>query len=290
MIRLTDTDLMPADEAEALAGTFLDLRRGDRVIRDTETVLKPDGSPLLVYVRDAIPRRLCETAYEVFGAVKWASDNRGQASGDARYRPMKRDGTRSRTTQARTVPSGIVGAVDRSPRYPVCRLTSFNLDHYREFARVKPFFREIGQLFARHAPEQYARQRAFVDRIAPDFVIQQTPFTTATVNDTWQTACHRDAGDYRAGFGALTVLEAGRYSGGELIFPRYRTAVDLRTGGLLLADVHELHGNAALTGEPGRYRRLSVVCYARERMAACLSARDERERAKRLDDCKEHVA
>jgi hypothetical protein len=80
--------------------------------------------------------------------------------------------------------------------------------------------------------------------------------------------------------GVMAVLEGGHFGGGELIFPRYRTAVDMRTGGLCLADVHELHGNAPMWGR--RFTRLSLVFYARERMVDCGTPAEEREHAARL--------
>jgi hypothetical protein len=76
------------------------------------------------------------------------------------------------------------------------------------------------------------------------------------------------------GFGVIAVLEGGHFGGGELIFPKFRTAVDLRTGGLLLADVHELHWNAPLVVRPP-HQWLSFVMYSRERMRDCGSAADE---------------
>jgi hypothetical protein len=87
----------------------------------------------------------------------------------------------------------------------------------------------------------------------------------------------------REGFGVLTVLHAGTYTGGHLVFPKYRVAVDLRTGGVLLADVHEAHGNTPLIGTPGSFVRLSLVCYYRAGMRACGSASEENARAKRLE-------
>ena len=78
-------------------------------------------------------------------------------------------------------------------------------------------------------------QRAFVATVPPEYVIPGTVFTTVTMDRNWRTAAHRDTGDYQLGFGVLAVLEGGHFTGGELIFPKYGTAVNLRTGGVLLA-------------------------------------------------------
>ena len=274
-IRLTDGDLMP--EADRLEGDYLDARHHDRVVRDTCTVLKPDGSPLLIYVADVLPRPACLRAFDAFRDVPLRSDNRGVASGMPRFRPVRRNGKVSRRLQARPVNSGVIGFLDRTRQLPYCRTTALTMDHPGALRGARPLAAAASDLFRELAPDRWAAQRAFVEGVDPAFVIPGTVFTTITVNRSWRTAAHTDAGDYRPGMGVMAVLEGGRFGGGELIFPRYRTAVDMRTGGLCLADVHELHGNAPMWGQ--RFTRLSFVFYARERMRNCGTPEEEREQA-----------
>jgi len=54
----------------------------------------------------------------------------------------------------------------------------------------------------------------------------------------------------------------------------------MRTGGVCLADVHEWHGNARLSGD-GPFDRLSFIFYAREHMDQCGTLDEERRRAER---------
>jgi hypothetical protein len=280
-IQLAAADLMPDVVADRLEGRFLDDRHFDRIVRETATVLKPNGSPLLIYAKDALPRRLCEIAFDVFRQVRQTSANRGMAAGLPHMRRIKRDGTRSRTRQTSPVPSAVVGYLDRAPRIPVCRMTAFTRDHFEEFERARPFIAAVSRAFRDLAPDRWAVQRAFVDQVSSPFVIPGTVFSTLTINRDWRTAAHRDAGDLRTGFGVMTVLAAGAdYDGFELIFPRYRVAVDVRTGGVCLADVHELHGNAPVRWSGGRFVRVSVIAYVRERMRECRSAADEIELAR----------
>src|SRR5262249_32422381 len=141
---------------------------------------------------------------------------------------------------------------------------------------AEPLIAEVDRQFRRYAPERYEAQRAFVDRVSPEFVLPHSAFTTFTVNKSWRTAAHRDDGDYAPGLGVMLAIEGRRYYGGELVFPKYRIAVDMRTGGMLLADVHELHGNAPMVPVSGqRFDRLSFVFYARERMQECKTAAEE---------------
>lgn len=284
-------------EADALAGTLLEDDSYDRLIAHDARVLKPDGTPLLVYRSGVLPAALCRRAYQALRTAASVTDNRGMAggllgpsrqtdrpigvAGRTRYRPRKADGSLSNQNAALPVRSGIVGYFDRSTRFPYCRQTAFTIEHTDLFLQAHPFIQAVDRIFAIELPDRHAAQKAVARRTHPDFVIHGTVFTTVTVNRNWQTAVHKDVGDLKAGFGVMACLRAGRYTGGHLVFPRYRVAVDMRTGGVLLADVHEWHGNTPLVGQPGGFERISLVFYYRERMHECGSAAAERDRAKR---------
>jgi hypothetical protein len=88
------------------------------------------------------------------------------------------------------------------------------------------------------------------------------------VNKTFRTAAHRDAGDLDTGLSNLLVLSNdGNYTGGYLIFPEYRIAVNVRPGDLLLVNNHEIiHGNTPIVLESPTSDRVSLVCYFRKKM------------------------
>lgn len=290
---------MPDQQADALAGTLLDSSSYDILVSGEDVdVFKPDGTPLIKFRTGVLPRAVCQPAYTVLRNAASEHGNRGLAAGvirdegdlegyrhigtrsRVRYRPKKQDGTLSNTNYAKPVASGIVGYFDRNPRFPYCRTTAFNLeDNGERFAKAMPFIRAVNGVFAREAPERYATQLAIVQQTSADFVIHGTAFTTITVNRNWQTAVHQDAGDYRPGFGVMSVLQAGHYDGCFLCWPQFRVAADMRTGDVCLADVHEWHGNTPLIGR-GRFERISCVFYYRARMIECGTAAEELDRAK----------
>lgn len=288
------------EAADGLAGTLLDDSHYDLVIREDAKVYRPDGELLLAFRRRALDPAVCAAAYRPLRTAAQKSGNRGMAAGriegdsvdgrpigkqgGVRFRARKRDGTISNTNHAIGVESGIVGYFDRNPRFPYCRLTAFNLDHPDRFATALPFIRAVDRVFAAEVPNRYAAQKAMIDRTHPDFRISGTVFTTVTVNRNWRTAVHKDAGDLREGFGVLSVLQAGSYSGGLLVLPKFRVAVDIRSTDVLLVDVHQWHGNTPIVGESRRYERISCVFYYRERMADCGSSEEELESAKALSD------
>lgn len=56
----------------------------------------------------------------------------------------------------------------------------------------------------------------------------------------------------------------------------------MNDGDVLLADVHEWHGNTPLVPTRWPYERISFVFYYRAKMLECGSAAEELERAKAL--------
>ena len=263
-LRLHEADLLSAPELDALRGTHLFAPHYRHVIRDSARVEKPDGSLLTAYAKDAIPRAVCQATFDDFKdmPIGW-TDSRGNAAGGRSFQRAD-----SNTTRWRRMNSDVVGFLDSDPRNPYCRMTMLSRDHAALDAAL-PLAVEVNRVFRELAPDRWEAQRAYVETISPDFVIPGTVFTSITVNRNERTAAHTDANDYKPGLGVMAVLEGGHYDGGELIFPKYRTAVDMRTGGVCLADVHEWHGNARFVGR--RFLRLSFVFYARERMHLCPS-------------------
>jgi hypothetical protein len=174
----------------------------------------------------------------------------------------------SDTTYANQVNSGIAGWFDRYPRIPYGRATAYTQNQYDKFKKSFPFLQSLNRGFKELIPVRWAAQREAADKIDSAFLVPGTVFTTITVNKTFRTAAHRDAGDLSAGLSNLLVLSNnGNYTGGHLIFPEYRIAVNVRPGDLLLVNNHEIiHGNTPIVLQDEEAERISLVCYFREKM------------------------
>ena len=170
----------------------------------------------------------------------------------------------SDTNYAQSVMSGIAGYFDRYPRIPFGRATSYTEKNPEAFAKSYPFLRKLNSQFKKLLPVRWARQRQEADKLDPKFLIDETVFTTLTVNHNWRTACHRDAGDLHEGFSNICALGKG-WKGGEFILPEFRIAVRLESGDMLLVNNHGgIHGNDALVGDDND--RMTIVAYFREKM------------------------
>jgi hypothetical protein len=165
--------------------------------------------------------------------------------------------------------SGIAGWFDRYPRIPYGRATSYTARNPEKFAMAYPFLQQLAVGFKELLPWRYNNQMEAAKKLDSAFLVPETPFTTITVNKTFRTAAHRDAGDLKTGLSNLLVLSNnGNYSGGYLIAPEYRVAVNVRPGDLLLINNHDvIHGNTPIVLNDATAERVSLVCYFREKMA-----------------------
>lgn len=287
------------DEAvDGMKGTKLDNSSFDFLIQSDADVYKPNGELLIRFRKDVLSPALLKQAQGVLRDAAPITRNRGMAAGvdtettgddrprirtgrGYRYRPILKSGELSKSSYAPPVNSGVVGYLDRTVRFPYCRLTEFGHDRSADLAKAMPLFREISDQFRSLLPDRWAAQYSRSRETTKDFVLPGTVFTTVTVNKNFQTAVHKDKYDLREGFGVLTVMERGKYRGGYYVCPQFRVAVDMRHGDLLLTDVHEFHGNTPILPISADYERLSLVLYYREKMALCGTLEEELERAKR---------
>lgn len=299
--------IMSDESADKLAGEFLDdeaynllLDKENADVYDAET-----GAALLHFRKRKVRQNDALTAFDCLYDAATEYGNRGIAAGkmkyrntkdskearakkahnvdekDVRFKYVKRDGTVSKTNLAMTVPSGIVGAFDRNPRYPFCRLSKFTVENYDKVMKAMPFVRQVDAIFRENSPERYANQLEAANRTHKDYLFSGTAFSTITVNRNWRTAVHKDAGDLQSGFGVLSVLSRGLYSGGYFILPKYGVAVNIGHGDVLLADVHQWHCNTELVGISKHWTRLSCVFYFRKKIVGCQSLEQEIEISKR---------
>ena len=198
------------------------------------------------------------------------------------------------------VASNPIGFYEESKNFAKlpCRLTHFTRVNYDKYQEGLPFIQRIDQCFKKLIPEAHAKQ--FCKASEKSYLqIPKTCFSTITINRNFRTALHRDAGDYKEGFGNLTVIERGKYHGGYTCFPQFGIGVDVRRGDFLAMDVHEWHTNTPIyetdedktynegldpafkdnpeVGTVGiyeKYTRLTFVCYLREKISKCPNQKD----------------
>ena len=191
----------------------------------------------------------------------------------------------SDTNYAKSVFSGVAGWYDRYPRIPFGRATSYTRDQPEKFAMAYPFLQSLNRGYKELAPEQWDNQKGAADSLDSRYLVPETVFTTITVNKSFRTAAHRDAGDFDKGISNLLVVGSGDYTGGYLVLPEYRIAINVRPGDMLLINNHEvIHGNTPIVLGNESAERISLVCYFREKMLELGSFEYETTREQYVED------
>lgn len=302
------------DEVKAREGTYFD-DKGIEVFDENVDVYGEDaeGNKKLLarFRKNVFPKDVLEIAWEAFYKTAAPSRNRGAAAGPIQLKSnywKKRkptevakwsaryiqDGKKSAMRVNNNVFSSVLGYFEQTPFMGLpCRLTSYTQKYFKEFRQGIPFLQEIDKCFKKLIPDAHAKQLARAKQ-QPHFQVDDTAFSSITLNRNFRTALHKDDGDFKEGFGNLSVLEYGKYSGGATIFPQFGIGFNVRTGDFLAMDVHEWHTNTEMyetpeqkaynkglpkiysndesTGTLGQekpYTRISFVCYLREKITNC---------------------
>ena len=284
-------------------GEYFEQASYDQIVKSDCDVYRIDNEGqkklLLRFRKNVLPKKLTKIGMEnLKKAAMKTHDNRGASAGIINFKKLptyanemsqfnndkmskfRIHGYKSKQTNkfvnnsfGNISHSNIIGYFDKRDRNlgldaPPCRTTAFTSQQVDKWNNVKPLIQSIDKQFKKLIPANHKSQYDQA-RKTPQFCINDTCFSTVTINYNWQTALHKDAGDYKNGFGNLVVIEEGEYDGGYTGFPQYGVAVDVRDGDFLAMDVHEWHSNTKLKGKTKDFTRLSLVCYLRENMIKC---------------------
>ena len=243
----------------------------DRIFREDVTIYDEESGKLLILFRKGVLGSDHADAFydNIIDFVrKRPSNSRGNTTGET-----------WEAGKASMVHSNIVGYFDRlsiRQNYMLkkhgikldtdARETLFNVEYPEKFKKMVPYVRDIDRLYKEYVPAAYKKQIAKAKQT--HFRIGDTSFSTVTINLNYETFIHVDKKDDPDGFGNLTVIERGKYSGGETCLPQWGIGVDVRQGDVLFMDVHEWHGNLPLKKHTKDAERLSTVCYFMPRIWA----------------------
>ncbi len=282
--------IMSVEDSDKMFGKMLEPRDCRKLFtEDVDVYDKLTGKCLAKFRKNVIPAKIQMDAFGALLKAASPTDARLTATGDkndkgnvTNYR-IRKDGSKSKqvaVSKDKQINSGVVGYYDRTTRFPYCRLTAFNDHQLDKFRKAYPIIKLVDMVYETLMPEQYKLQRKQADKTSQDFVIKGTSFSTVTVNKNWQTAVHKDEGDFKDGFGNLVAIRKGMYTGGYFTLVRWGVGFDLQNGDILLTDVHQWHGNTPMVYEDKNTVRLSLVMYYREKMIKCGSMKEELQRVK----------
>lgn len=242
----------------------------DQTINRDTVVIAPDLSIIAVLLKDVIAPKLLEQAFESWSTVYELPSNRATAVGTVSLPRIRSDGTLSERREVsemvldvleeQGVRQGVLGYLDATPDQP-CHKTPLTIKRPELLDRNENLIKLVDGLYAQNLPTFHARQFFEVEK-APHWRLWDTAFTTVYIIKELRCAYHTDSGNFHGVMSAIIAL--GKFTGGELVLPRWRFAIDLKPGDVLLFDPQELHGNLPFEGT-----RLSAIFYCESRIAEC---------------------
>jgi len=310
--RLIVKPLMTDDECKSLVGEHLGSEWITHYIDYSVDLYNEQGELLCKFRKNVIDPKLAEIGWESYHKLAKASRTRGASAGmiDANNAYWKKrqlvetnkwstsyinkDGKQSKMKCNNQVASQALGYYENTKgikKLP-CRLTTFTRLHFDKFQQGLPFIQALNDRYKQLNYEKWKQQHNRC-KIKKEYQINNTAFSTITINRNFRTAVHKDSGDF-GGVAVLSVLERGKFNGGCFMMPKYGIGIDIRHGDVLVADVHQYHCNSEIWTTPQQdeynnklpdifkdnlsigtegldqhYTRLSFVCHLRERLAHC---------------------
>jgi hypothetical protein len=176
-----------------------------------------------------------------------------------------------RTHKALPTKSSVFGALPRiALRNDFCRFSSKTTDEKRNFDKLFTFQETLCSIYKKHLPELYEHDlntaRSMVD---DDYRLVDTPYTTANINVNHAIKYHTDTGNIKGSFSNVLILKEN-CTGGELVLPEYRIALEQADGALcIFRGQQEIHGVMPLKPYKKDFYRASIVYYTMAQLQHC---------------------
>ena len=265
-------------EIKALQGEFFDLDNYNQIINKDIDVYTPSGSLLFSLRKKLIPKKITNIARKNLlpHTMKTKSNSRGTATGKVNLSTMSNsivelldpdnfktrvrydDGKVSQYKISNTCHSMIAGYYDKPIRNQIknkcIRLTSFSQKNPEDWQNAIAYVKYLDQLYKSVLKKDYDIRKT---KSKNCYTIDNTIFTTLTLNYNFRTACHMDKGN--AEYSILTTL--GKWKGCYLGYPQYGVAVNVEEGDFLIMNPYEYHCNTEFKGKNSD--RMSIVTYSR---------------------------
>jgi len=303
--------LMSDDECKSLVGQHVSSEYITEYIDYSVDIYNTEGQLLCKFRKNVIDPQIAQVGWNNYRTLAKASRTRGASAGmidpTSKYWSKRQlvdtnkwstgymvNGKESKMKCNNQVASQALGYYEQTKgiKQLPCRLTTFTKMHYDKYQAGLPYIHALNDRYKQLNYPKWKEQHNRA-KIKKEFRIDNTAFSTITINRNFRTAVHKDAGDY-GGWAVLSVLERGQYNGGCFMMPKYGIGIDMRHGDVLVADVHQYHCNSEMwttleqdeynsslkdifkdnveVGTDGldkKYTRLSFVCYLREKLVEC---------------------
>lgn len=182
-----------------------------------------------------------------------------------------------RTRHALPTKSSVFGALPRIPlRNDFCRFSNKTIEEKQNFNKLFTFQDTLCEIYKKYLPELYEydlnKAKELVDE---DYRLVDTPYTTANINVNHAIKYHTDSGNIKGSYSNVLILKE-YCTGGELVLPDYRIALEQSDGALcIFRGQEEIHGVMPLKPYKENFYRASIVYYTLAQLQHCYPYKEE---------------
>jgi hypothetical protein len=248
--------------------------------------LSGDGEPLAYVVCDAYPDNQVR---ECLMSIEDTTKMRANAAGPILPEEMKEKGIteyRLRTPNSYQVKtkSGKWGMIAYANEiYSVMAgwkrgrftgdidLSGWAKDNPEKFEILRTICKVNEKAFMKADPKRCIAQKTFCETYIKDehrmgmcTTLSPNRYSEKGVGSGQGMSFHIDAGDNDQGMTTMAHFRDGDYTGGYLVFPRYKLAIEFPDNCVIIGDSLELHGVSPVYGEGTRF---SCIAYCDRRLA-----------------------
>jgi len=182
-----------------------------------------------------------------------------------------------RTHKALPTKSSVFGALPRiALRNDFCRFSNKTIEEKQNFNKLFSFQDTLCKIYKEHLPELYEKDlKTARDLVDEDYRLTDTPYTTANINVNHAIKYHTDTGNIKGSFSNVLILKEF-CSGGELVLPEYKIALEQSDGALcIFKGQEEIHGVMPLKPYKEEFYRASIVYYTLAQLKHCYPYKEE---------------
>ena len=183
------------------------------------------------------------------------------------------------TYRANTLPtkSSVFGALPRvALRNDFCRFSNKTIEEKENFNKLFTFQKTLCEIYKKYLPELYENDlNTTKEMINDDYRLVDTPYTTANINVNHAIKYHRDSGNIKGSYSNVLILKEF-CTGGELVLPEYKIALEQSDGALcIFRGQEEIHGVMPIKPYKENFYRASIVYYTLAQLKHCYPYKEE---------------
>jgi hypothetical protein len=197
---------------------------------------------------------------------------------------------KSNRSQGLVTRSRIFGYMPRETmRKDYCSSTAMVRDYPIQHQIICNFATTLAEQYKKYCPEMYEMHDQMVQqKVKPDWVIKDSPFTSGIINKNNPLNYHFDNGNFSNVYSNMLAFKKDCV-GGHLTMPEYDIGLEIANNSVTFFDGQKiLHGVTPFTlTDPFGYR-FTIVYYSLKRMWQCLDPADEINRIKQVKSDREY--